>query len=79
MLKKLAVVVLVTAAGFGLFVGSKVVYQEFLIYRAMRDAAAYLFTPTEVKGKDGQPLTRAQLLDAVLQNVVKTSTAAPAR
>lgn len=37
-------------------------------------AATYLFADTEVK-KDGKPLTRAQLLDLVLAEVLKNSAA----
>lgn len=32
--------------------------------------AVYLFSETEVKGKDGEPLSRADLLDALLRNAV---------
>ena len=33
-------------------------------------AATYLFSETEVKGKDGKPMSRADLLDALLREAI---------
>lgn len=34
-------------------------------------AAKYLFGPTEVRGPDGKPLRRVDILDALLTNALK--------
>ena len=33
-------------------------------------SATYLFSETDIKGKDGKPLSRADLLDAILRDAV---------
>lgn len=50
-------------------------------YRAYQDhklviaTATYLFAETEIKRQDGKPLTRADLIDAVLKDAVQRAQA----
>jgi cytochrome oxidase Cu insertion factor (SCO1/SenC/PrrC family) len=60
----------VLAALIGIYVGFGAAKAEFKAYRAAQAAALYLFSPTDLKGKDGQPLTRADLLDEVLRDAI---------
>ncbi len=55
-------------------------YQDHQLIHAGASSAQYLFSPTEVKGVDGKPLSRAQLLDILLSKVVQgasSSTSVP--
>jgi hypothetical protein len=63
----------VIAALVGVYVGGARVRAEYQAYQTMKAsvaAAQYLFSATDVKDKDGKPLSRADLLDAVLRDVV---------
>lgn len=38
-----------------------------------RSAAIYLFSETEVKGADGKPLSRADIIDMMIQSALEKS------
>lgn len=40
-------------------------------YQYSRASASYLFAPTDIKDKNGKPLSREQLLDAALLDFLK--------
>jgi hypothetical protein len=46
-------------------------YDYYYARRNANAAATYLFSTTEVKGKDGKPLSRADLIDALLSEAIQ--------
>lgn len=44
--------------------------EGYRAYQLNQATAIYLFSETEVKGKDGKPLSRAELLDMVLRGAI---------
>jgi hypothetical protein len=48
--------------------------EGYRAYRINQAVATYLFAETEVRANNGKPLSRAELLDLVLQDVVSRQT-----
>ena len=46
-------------------------YEAYHLRKLTQASAVYLFSETEVKGKDGKPLSRADLIDALLRDAVQ--------
>jgi hypothetical protein len=47
--------------------------QAWQVYKLTSATAIYLFSETDIKGKDGKPLSRADLLDEILRDAIKRS------
>ncbi len=60
--------VVLTAAGF-------VSYLAYQDHKLVKASALYLFADTNVKGQDGKPLTRADIIDAILKDVIQRADA----